>query len=310
MTVESRRPRVAFLGTPDVAVPTLERLVEIADVALVVTQPDRPVGRSRKPQASAVKRRAVDLGIPIAQPERSGETASILEHHGPFDVAVLVAFGQLIRADALRVPARGFLNVHFSVLPRWRGAAPVQRAVIAGDRRVGVSVMRLDVGLDTGPVIAVRSTAVGRHENAGDLFDRLSIDGASLLVSVLDDHVAGRVVAVPQPEEGVTMADKVTPEDRPIDWRAPAAEIAARVRGLSPRPGATAVFEGSPMKVLDAEPTDGRAAPGEILADATVGTGRGLVRLLSVQPPGKQPMPADAWLRGLHAGRPRFEARS
>jgi methionyl-tRNA formyltransferase len=301
------RPRVVFLGTPDVAVPTLERLVGIAHVPLVVTQPDRPVGRSKKPQPPPVKEAAVALGIEVAQPARSAETAAILEHHGPFDVAVLVAFGQLIRPAALAIPRRGFLNVHFSMLPRWRGAAPVQRALMAGDPRVGVSVMELEEGLDTGPVLAVRSSAVGAGEDAGTVLDRLATAGAGLLGSVLMSHVFGRVVAVRQPDDGITVADKITSADRPIDWTAPAERIVNQIRGLAPRPGATALFEGMPMKILRAEVGRGTLEPGRVGPDASVGAGQGLVHLLTVQPAGKQPMPAAAWLRGLHTSHPSFE---
>ena len=177
---------------------------------------------------------------------------------------------------------------------------------MAGDERVGVSVMRLDEGLDTGPVLAVRSTAVA-GEDAGHLFDRLALAGADLLVAVLGDHVAGRIVPVPQPESGVTVADKITPQDRPIDWMGSAEVIVNRIRALAPRPGATTGFQGTQTKILGAEAAPGTLEPGEIGADASVGAGEGLVRLTTVQPAGKQPMPAEAWLRGVHTSAPRFE---
>jgi methionyl-tRNA formyltransferase len=301
------RPRVAFFGTPDVAVPTLERLVEIADVSLVVTQPDRPIGRSKDPQPPIVKRVAVEMGIEVVQPVRSADTAGMLAEREPFDVAVLVAFGQMIRPAALTIPRRGFLNVHFSILPRWRGAAPVQRALMAGDDRVGVSVMQLEAGLDTGPVLAIHSTAVSPDENAGAVFERLAVDGANLLSEVLAGQMTKKIVAVPQPEDGVTMAEKVTAEDRPIVWTNSAEAIVNRIRGLAPRPSATARFEGKPMKILSARTAAGSAPPGVIGADGTVGAGSGLVQLLEVQPAGKQAMPAAAWLRGLHQHDPHFD---
>lgn len=305
MTARSR-PRVAFLGTPALAIPTLDRLHDLADVRLIVTQPDRPVGRSKTPQPPPVKRRAVELGIPVAQPERSRETAGILEAAGPLDVAVLVAFGQLIRSDALSVPLRGFLNVHFSVLPRWRGAAPVQRAIMAGDRRVGVTVMVLDEGLDTGPTVATRSTALGRGESGGDVLDRLAVDGADLLARILDPYVSGRMAPTPQPD-GATLAPKLTPQDRMIDWSEPADRTVDRIRALAPRPGATAMFQGAPVKILAAEAADEELRPGELTEGALVGAGDGAVRLVTVQPAGKQAMSAADWMRGIRGEDLRFD---
>lgn len=288
------------------AVPTLHRLASHFDVALVVTQPDRAVGRSRTPRPPAVKRVGTELGIPVVQPQRSLDTADLLERHGPFAAAVLVAFGQLIRPEALAVPSHGFLNVHFSLLPRWRGAAPVQRALMAGDRQVGVSVMCLDDGLDTGPVVAARSTSVGRHEDAGLLLDRLARRGAELVTAILPRYLAGDVIGVRQPDRGATMAPKITAEDRVIAWERAAESIVAQIRGLAPRPAAQAMLGDTPVKILRAEVAPGSADPGEIFDEGLVGTGSGLVRLVTVQPAGKQPMPAGAWLRGLRSPSPTF----
>ena len=300
--------RVAFLGTPDLAIPALDALTDVAEVALVVTQPDRPAGRSLTPVPPPVKQRAVELGIPVAQPDRSVEVAAALSAHGRFDAAVLVAYGMLIRPEALAVPARGFLNIHFSILPRWRGAAPVQRALMAGDSRVGVSVMVLDEGLDTGPVIATTSTAVGQMETAGSVGWRLATTGARLMTSVLEPFLAGRVVATPQPA-GATTAPKITPGDRPIDWRWPTWRCLAHVRGLAPKPGATAVYSGEPHKILAAVPAGGTAIAGSIAADdgVYVGTGDGRIEILRIQPPGRAEMDAAAWYRGLRSAEPGFE---
>jgi methionyl-tRNA formyltransferase len=300
------RLRVAFLGTPDAAVPSLRALASSADVPIVITQPDRPQGRSKRPQPSPVKVAAETMGLAVAQPERSAEIATILEGVGPLDVAVLVAFGQLIRPEALALPRRGFLNVHFSILPRWRGAAPVQRAIMAGDRRVGVTVMVLEAGLDTGPTVATWSTGLGPGENGGAVLDRLSEGGAALMAQVLGPFVHGRLVPVAQPE-GHTVAPKITAVDRAIDWTEPAGGIARRVAALSPRPGAITRFREESFKILAAEAVGGGGDPGLIdSADLTVGTGAGRLHLIEVQPAGRTPMDAAAWARGLTGGAGRF----
>jgi methionyl-tRNA formyltransferase len=300
------RLRVAFLGTPEAAVPSLRALSAIAEVPIVITQPDRPQGRSKRPQPPPVKVLAESLGIPVAQPERSGEIASMLEGVGPLDVAVLVAFGQLIRPDALDVPRRGFLNVHFSILPRWRGAAPVQRAVMAGDRRVGVTVMVLEAGLDTGPTVATWSTELGATESGGAVLGRLSDGGAGLMARVLDPYVHGRVAVTAQPA-GATLAAKITAADRAIDWTEAAVVTARRIVALSPRPGAFTRFRGQPFKILAAAPMAGDGEPGLIDgSDLTVGTGAGRLRMVEVQPAGRTPMGAADWVRGLSGDPGRF----
>jgi methionyl-tRNA formyltransferase len=300
------RLRVAFLGTPDAAVHSLRALAAIADVPIVITQPDRPQGRSKRPQPPPVRVVADELGLAVAQPERSVEISSMLAAAGPLDAAVLVAFGQLIRPDALAVPRRGFLNVHFSILPRWRGAAPVQRAIMAGDRRLGVTVMVLEAGLDTGPTVATWSTGLGALESGGSVLARLSVGGAALMARVLEPYVHGRLAAITQPE-GATLAAKITAADRAIDWTASAVDTARRVVALSPRPGAVTQFRGQPFKILVAEAVDGEAAPGVIdESDLTVGTGAGRLRLIEVQPAGRTPMSAADWARGVSGGAVRF----
>jgi methionyl-tRNA formyltransferase len=290
--------RIAFLGTPDVAVPTLETLAEIVEIAVVVTQPDRPAGRSGRPVPPAVKVAATAMGLAVAQPERSTEIESILSGHGPLDAGVLVAFGQLIRPGALAIPRRGIVNIHFSLLPRWRGAAPVQRALMAGDTRTGVTLMQLDEGLDTGAVLAMRSTAIGAHENAGSLLDRLSHIGARLAGQLIPSHAAGRMVPIPQMGDA-TSAAKIGPTDCVIDWTRPATAIADQVRGLAPRPGALTTFSGDRLKVLEAAIVDGSAPPGVFVDAISVGTGSGIIRLVLVQPAGKRAMDANSWANGL-----------
>lgn len=300
------RLRVAFLGTPDVAVPSLRALTAIADVPIVITQPDRPQGRSKRPRPPPVRVVADDLGLAVAQPERSVEIASMLAAAGPLDAAVLVAFGQLIRPDALAVPRRGFLNVHFSILPRWRGAAPVQRAIMAGDRRLGVTVMVLEAGLDTGPTVATWSTGLGTRESGGMVLTRLADGGAALMARVLEPYVNGRLAAISQPG-GATLAAKITVDDRAIDWTASAVHTSRRVAALSPRPGAFTLFRGQPFKILAAEAVDGDGDPGVIdESDLTVGTGAGRLRLIEVQPAGRTPMSAADWARGISGGVGRF----
>jgi methionyl-tRNA formyltransferase len=300
------RLRVAFLGTPDAAVPSLVALAAIAEIPIVVTQPDRPQGRSKRPLPPPVKVAAAAMGLTVAQPEGSGEIAAMLEGAGPLDAAVLVAFGQLIRPEALAVPRRGFLNVHFSILPRWRGAAPVQRAIMAGDGRLGVTVMVLEAGLDTGPTVATWSTVLGDSESGGAALSRLSEGGAALMARVLGPYIEGRLAVVPQPP-GATLAAKITAVDRAIDWTESATDTARRVVALGPRPGASTRFREQPFKVLAAEAVGGEGEPGLIdVSDLTVGTGAGRLRLIEVQPAGRTPMDAADWARGLSGEPGRF----
>ncbi|MGH8875465.1 MAG: methionyl-tRNA formyltransferase, partial [Acidimicrobiia bacterium] len=240
--------RAVFLGTPQAATPSLRALSEVAEVVLVVTKPDRPRGRSGRPQPPPVKLEAERLGISISQPDRSSELTGLLEAATPVDLGVVVAFGMILRADTLAVPRLGFLNIHFSLLPRWRGAAPVQRAIMASDPKTGVTLLRLDEGLDTGPVLATQPTPIGELETAGELTDRLARLGAELLRETLPAYLEGRVVPSEQPEEGVTTALRIRQEEARLDLRAPAAAVLARVRALAPRPGAHGVLDGVRFK--------------------------------------------------------------
>jgi methionyl-tRNA formyltransferase len=226
----------------------------------------------------------------------------VVESLGPFDLGVLVAFGQLIRPETLAIPRAGILNAHFSLLPRWRGAAPVERSIMAGDTRTGVSVMRLDPGLDTGPVIAMASSAIGDAETGGSLTERLAIVAAREIARTVEPFAGGLLLAVPQPPEGATYADKLTASDRRVDWTRPATEIARRVRALNPRPGVSMDVDDGPVKILTAVAREGSMSPGAVETDGgrlLIGTGAGILEPGVVQPAGKGAMEAPAWLRGL-----------
>jgi methionyl-tRNA formyltransferase len=295
--------RAVFLGTPEAAVPSLNALTRVADIAAVITRPDRPQGRSKRPIPPPVKQRAGEIGLAVVQPTTSRDIGPILTGLGPIDVAVIVAFGMLIRPDALTVPNRGFVNVHFSILPRWRGAAPVQRAIEAGDVRTGVTLMRLDQGLDTGPVYSIRSTALMPSETSGDVLDRLASEGADHLASVLGDIVSGRAVATAQVGRP-THAPKITSDERLLDLATPAEHLVRKINALSPNPGASAFLDGDRFKILRARQTDEQAAgPGVmslIEGRLIMGTATRPIQLIEVQPQGKRAMSGLDWARGRH----------
>jgi methionyl-tRNA formyltransferase len=292
--------RVAFAGTPAAAVPPLRALVEGGhEVAAVVTQPDRARGRSGRPSPTPVAAAAAELGIPVLRPAtiNAPEVIDEIAASGARALAV-VAFGQILRDAVLaRWPC---VNVHFSLLPAYRGAAPVERAIMDGAAETGVTVMQMDAGLDTGPMLASRRVAVGEGEDAGSLTARLSEIGGPLLAGVLDDLGAGRLRPVPQPDEGVSLAPKITAEDRALDLSRPAGELARRVRALSPHIGATLAIDGQPFKVWSARAVPGDVPPG-LSADGgrlVAATGDGALELLELQPPGKGRMGAASFLRG------------
>lgn len=297
--------KTIFFGTPEAAVPVLRRLVGIADVTTVVTRPDRPRGRSRRPVPSAVKLAADELGIAVRQPETSADLHAELGDRTPFDVAVVVAFGLLIRSETLALPRHGFVNVHFSVLPRWRGAAPVQRAMLAGDTRTGVTLMAMDEGLDTGPVLSTASTTIGPHEDAGALTERLAVLGAGLIARWLPAIVAGQVSSTPQDDREAVTARKLASDERWVDLSCEPGTFLAAVRALSPWPGAWVRHDGEPLRIVRAEIGAIGLAPGELTVHAGglhLGVGDGSVLLLEVQPAGKRGMSAMDWLRGLRSG--------
>jgi methionyl-tRNA formyltransferase len=244
---------------------------------------------------------AAAAGIAVIQPGRAADLAAMMREHAPFDLGVVVAFGMLLGPDALSVPRLGHLNVHFSLLPRWRGAAPVQAAILAGDERSGVTIMHLDPGLDTGPIVAVRSTAIARDEDAGGLTARLAVMGADLLGQELEPFLAGRRWPSPQPGDGVTHAAKIGAADRALDLSRPAVELERQIRALAPEPGALADAGGQPLQILAAKAIPGSAPVGALSAQAGqvwLGTGSGLLHLATVKPAGRRSMPAIDWMRG------------
>jgi methionyl-tRNA formyltransferase len=295
--------RLAFIGTPDFAVPTLRALVAAEhEIVRVYTQPARPAGRGRPLRPSPVQATAEALlGLPVATPTSFRDPAV----QGQFtafglDAAVVVAYGRILPQAVLDAPRLGCLNLHASLLPRWRGAAPIQRAVMAGDAEAGVCVMQMDAGLDTGPVLACEATPIGPEDTAGTVHDRLAARGASLMVRTLEALAAGEVSPIPQPEDGVTYAAKIDKAEARVDWTRPAAELGAHIRGLSPFPGAWCEIGGGRVKLLMARPEEGAGTPGEALDDRLlVACGDGALRLVTLQRAGKEPMDAAVFLNGF-----------
>ena len=302
--------RLVFAGTPQTAVPALDALLASRhEVVAVVTRPDAPAGRGRKVEASPVALRAAAAGLEVLTPPkaRDPEFLGRLREIGP-DCCPVVAYGALLPQAALDIPARGWVNLHFSILPAWRGAAPVQHAILHGDDVTGASTFDIVKELDAGPVYGVLTEPVRPDDTSGILLERLSHSGAGLLVATLDGIEAGTVQAVPQPAEGVSFAPKITPDDARVDWKLPAHVVDRLIRACTPEPGAWTELEGARVKLgpvtLDdaAGPPD--LAPGELLAGRQAvfaGTGSRPVRLGEVQAPGKRRMNATDWTRGLHA---------
>ncbi|URM92072.1 methionyl-tRNA formyltransferase [Streptomyces sp. MRC013] len=299
--------KLVFAGTPEVAVPALDALLASGrhEVAAVVTRPDAPAGRGRRLVASPVAERAADAGVEVLKPGRpqDEEFLARLREIAP-DCCPVVAYGALLPKAALDVPARGWVNLHFSLLPAWRGAAPVQHALMAGDEVTGASTFLIEEGLDSGPVYGVVTEEIRPTDTSGDLLTRLAFAGAGLLAATMDGIEDGMLEAVPQPVEGVTLAPKITVEDARVDWTAPALRVDRVVRGCTPAPGAWTLFRGERLKLVQAAPAPGRTdlAPGELSAgrhDVHVGTGSHAVELLWVQAQGKKPMRAADWARGV-----------
>lgn len=302
--------RVIFAGTPAAAIPSLEALAASGhEVVGVLTRPDARRGRGRSLHASEVAEVAERLGLPVFKPHtlRDPEAQRMVEDLGA-EAAAVVAYGQLVPPALLALYP--WVNLHFSLLPRWRGAAPVQRAIAAGDQATGACAFLLEEGLDTGPVITRMERPIGPEETAGDLLEDLATGGAPILVEALDGLADGTAHPTPQPEEGVTLAPKVTVEEAEVDWRLPAQEIANRVRGFTPAPGAWSRLEDGTRVKLRPVAAEGAAGltPGELRLgrhEVLVGTGGGAVRLGEVAPAGKSWMDAAAWSRGLR-GEVRF----
>lgn len=297
--------RLVFAGTPEAAVPSLRALLDSDrhEVVAVVTRPDARAGRGRHLSESPVKQVAAEAGVEVLQPgkPREPEFLERLRALAP-DCCPVVAYGALIPPVALDIPAHGWVNLHFSLLPAWRGAAPVQHALIAGDEVTGASTFRLEAGMDTGPVFGVVTEPVRPADTAGDLLERLSVSGARLLVATLDGIEDGRLEARPQTGDGISFAPKLDPEDVQVHWDRPAVAINRLVRGATPAPGAWTTFRGRRLKLGPVRPTEGALAPGVLEVDrdgVRVGTATTPVVLGEVQAEGKPRMPADSWARGV-----------
>ncbi|MFI2379979.1 methionyl-tRNA formyltransferase [Streptomyces sp. NPDC018964] len=299
--------KLVFAGTPEVAVPALDALLASGrhEVAAVVTRPDAPAGRGRRLVASPVAERAEEAGIEVLKPvkPREPEFLERLEEIAP-DCCPVVAYGALLPRAALDIPARGWVNLHFSLLPAWRGAAPVQHAVMAGDEITGAATFLIEEGLDSGPVYGTITEEIRPTDTSGDLLTRLAFAGAGLLAATMDGIEDGTLKAVPQPADGVSLAPKVTVEDARVDWNTPALRVDRVVRGCTPAPGAWTTFRGERLKIVQAAPVPDLTdlAPGQLSAgknNVYVGTGSYAVELLWVQPQGKKPMRAADWARGV-----------
>ena len=298
--------RIVFAGTPEVALPSLEALLASDhDVVAVLTRPDAPSGRGKRLTPSPVALRAAELGIETLKPTspRDPEFLARLAEIAP-DCCPVVAYGALLPQSLLDLVPHGFVNLHFSLLPAWRGAAPVQHAVLGGDEVIGATTFRIVAALDAGPTYLRLTEPISPTDTAGDLLSRLSVRGAELLVRTLDGIADGSLIAAEQPSEGITVAPKITVEDARLDWSGPAAELDRVIRGCSPAPGAWTTFRGVRFKINSGTPVDGVAGePGELTVtkrSVTVAAadGTGLV-LGQVQSQGKKPMNAADWARGV-----------
>lgn len=306
--------RIVFMGSAAIACETLRMLVHWPELEVVgvITQPDRRVGRKQRLAACPVKECAESLGLTVFTPERVNSTAAMadIRHLRP-DVGVVMAYGQILRPALLQIPVHGFLNIHTSLLPRYRGAAPIQRAVANGDESTGVTIMQMDAGMDTGDLLAMESTTIGSTETAGELHDRLAGIGAALMEIVLGDLMQGCIVPQPQPERGVTYAPKLEKREGHIDWTQPTQQIYNHIRGFNPWPCCYCYFDAGKagrqmLRILEARCLPGGyGVPGEILPhrDAfVVACGEGALALQKVQPQGKAVMAGEAFLRGRQLG--------
>jgi methionyl-tRNA formyltransferase len=300
----THRLRIVYAGTPAFAVPALEALHQRGHaIVAVYTQPDRPAGRGQSVASSPVKQRALELGLPIEQPATLRTFEAVERLRGfDADLMVVAAYGLILPRDVLEAPRLGCWNIHASVLPRWRGAAPIQRAIIAGDIETGITIMQMDAGLDTGPMLLVKKLEIGERETAGELHDRLAPLGAQALIEALDERQAGRLVPRPQPAEGSSYAPKIRKDESLIDWSSPAVAIDRQVRAFNPWPVAETRWEGRQLRVWSAEPAVQAdvAAPGQVIeasdARLVVATGDGALRLTRVQLAGRRAVTAAEFL--------------
>jgi len=290
--------RVIFMGTPEFSVPVLEALAAAHEVVAVYSQPPRPAGRGKALRPSPVQARAEALGLAVRHPlnfkaAEDREAFAALKA----DVAVVVAYGLILPQAILDAPVRGCLNIHASLLPRWRGAAPIHRAIIAGDAQTGICIMQMEAGLDTGPVLLRESLDIGATETTGALHDRLSAMGARMILEALDrlDTLSPEV----QAESGVTYAAKIDKAEARVDWSRPAGDVVRLINGLSPFPGAWCAVNGERVKLLRAESCAGHGAAGEVLQGFEIACGEGALRVLEAQREGKKPMPSAEILKGL-----------
>ena len=296
--------KVAFAGTPEFAAAALEAILAAGfDVPLVLTQPDRPAGRGMQLQPSPVKRVALAAGIPVHQPEKLRTP----EQQAPLadvqaDVLVVAAYGIILPQAVLDLPRHGCLNIHASLLPRWRGAAPIHRAIQAGDAETGITIMQMDAGLDTGPMLLSRAEAIHAADTTGSLHDRLALLGADMIVEALR-ALPGGLTATPQPADGVTYAAKIGKAEASIDWNRPAVELERAIRAFNPFPGAVATLQQTPVKLWRARAIDAAGTPGEVLlaegAGVIVACGEGALCITELQKPGGKRLPAADFLRGM-----------
>jgi methionyl-tRNA formyltransferase len=311
--------KLGFAGTPDFAVPALNRLAARHKICVVFTQPDRPAGRGQTLHVSAVKRRALELGIAVHQPAtfKAPEALKMLQAAG-VDALVVVAYGLILPSLALNIPKWGCLNIHASLLPRWRGAAPIQRALLAGDPVTGVTIMRMEAGLDTGPMLNSRPLKIAEADTAKTLHDRLATLGAELIDETLDALSQGKVREAVQPAMGVTYAAKIDKSEALIQWPQSALHISRQIRAFNPWPIAETRFNGEQLRIWEAEPIESPAVsstampPGSVLSATDEGIdvvcGTGILRIQRVQLSGRKPLPAEEFVRGQRLKGTRFAA--
>ncbi|WP_253354207.1 methionyl-tRNA formyltransferase [Neisseria perflava] len=297
---------VIFAGTPDFAAAALKAIAAAGfNITLVLTQPDRPKGRGMQLQATPVKQAALELGLRVAQPEKLRNNAEALQmlQDAQADVMVVAAYGLILPQDVLDTPKYGCLNIHASLLPRWRGAAPIQRAIEAGDSETGVCIMQMDIGLDTGAVVSEHRYAIAPSDTANEVHDALMALGAQAIVADLQQlQREGRLNAVAQPETGVSYAQKLSKEEARIDWREPAAVIERKIRAFNPVPAAWTEYQGKPLKIWRAEVVNQSGKAGEVLAcnsdGLVVACGEGAVKITELQPAGSKRMAVAAFVAG------------
>ncbi len=289
--------KIIFMGTPDFSVPVLNALHQAHEIVAVYCQPPRPAGRGKADRPTPVHARALELGLTVRHPVslRSEDAAKDFSDLGA-DVAVVVAYGLILPQQILDAPRLGCLNIHASLLPRWRGAAPIHRAIMSGDSETGICIMQMDAGLDTGPVLLRESTPIKADETTSDLHDRLAAMGSRMIVQTLAELP---LPAVPQSEQGVTYAAKIDKSEARIDWARPALEVDRLIRGLSPFPGAWCDAAGERVKLLRSRITSGQGKPGEVLTGLTIACGEGAIEVTLAQREGKRPMSPADFLRGF-----------